>query len=464
MISIRWRLTLLLGLLVGVLLLATAGGIFLAMKNLLLEKFDETLTAKARALITASEIDGGEFEIDLTVKNFAGFGKNGEDFFEIRRADGSTFLRSPSDSKGRKGKKEPQIFPHIDPPNEDEAIIGNTTLLDQRDARYYVQNINPKGDKKDKFQDLYIIVASPTAGIKTELGLLGTVLVIASGTALLLMIPIIWFSLNRGLRPLRKLTADLDKIEPTQLDRRLDTSALPLELTPVATSLNSWLTRLEQSFKREREFTGHAAHELRTPLAELRMMAELGTMSPEEATPEQCAEMVIAIDELTALLEKLANLARSENGEQEVSLEPLSLPESVNATLARHQSSAEARAITFRPTITDAPFSTDPLLWRTILDNLINNAIDYSPRGSTITIKATPERLLVRNPAPNLEEPDLEKIAHRFWRKEHSRNSLKHSGLGLPIVLGYSSLLGGKCEFSLTPAGELQVEILWTAS
>jgi len=458
MISIRWRLTFLLGPLIGILLLITTGGIFFAMKNLLLEKFDETLTAKARALITASEIDGGDFEIDLTVKNFEGFGKNGDDFFEIRRADGSTFLRSPSFPKGH---KDHEIFGNAKRSANDQATIGETTLPDNRAARFYVQNINPKDDKLDRFQDLYLVVASPTARIQGELTLLGAVLAVASGSALLLMIPVIWFALKRGLFPLKKLTADLEQINPNQLDHRLNTSALPLELTPVATSLNTWLNRMERSFNREREFTSHASHELRTPLAELRMMAELGTMAPEEATPERCAEMILAIDELTALLEKLAKLARSENGDQVVSREALDLLQSIPEALTRFQPSADERDLRFHPSIAAGPFFTDPLLWRTILDNLLGNAIEYSPRGSTIFIEASPAKLLVSNPAPNLEQADLERLFHRFWRKEHSRKRLDHSGLGLPIVRGYATLLGGHCELSLTPAGELEVSIRW---
>ena len=92
MISIRWRLTILLCLAVGTLFVATGVGVWVAMRELLQSQFDETLTAKARALITASEIDDGDFEIDLTVQDFAGFGKDGNDYFEIRRIDGRLFL------------------------------------------------------------------------------------------------------------------------------------------------------------------------------------------------------------------------------------------------------------------------------------------------------------------------------------------------------------------------------------
>ena len=457
MISIRWRLTLLLGLLIGLLLLVTTGGIFLAMKNLLLDKFDETLTAKARALITASEIDGGDFEIDLTVKNFEGFGKDGEDFFEIRRENGDIFLRSPSFPKGH---KKHLVFQNVDRPRDEEATIGETQLLDGRPARFYVQNIHPKDDKLDRFQDLYLIAASPTGQVKSELTLLGTVLIIASGSALVLIIPVIWFALKKGLLPLRKLTTDLGQIEASQLDKRLNATALPAELTPVATSLNAWLDRLEESFNREREFTAHAAHELRTPLAELRMMAELGTISPDDATPENCAEMVVAIDETTALLEKLATLARSENGGQKVSLEKLDLHEAINASLTRFQSAADEKGINFNCKVANAPFSTDPLLWRTILDNLLSNAISYSPPNSVINIEASPGKLLVKNPAPNLEQADLENIFNRFWRKEHSRKTLEHSGLGLPIVKNYTALLGGKCTAVLTPENELEITLI----
>ena len=295
MISIRWRLTILLCLAIGALFIATGIGVFVSMKELLRDQFDETLTAKARALITASEIDGGDFEIDLTVQDFAGFGKEGNDYFEIRRINGKHFMSSPSLISDHKDTGD---FADVRKPEDDEPRIRKGKFADGRPAHFYVQRFYPKDDKKKRFQDLYLVVASPTGNINLQLTLLATVLGVAGAAALLLMVPIIRLGLGRGLRPLNKLAADVGRIHPEKLHQRLDAQKLPAELVPVAERLNEWIGRLEASFDRERRFSSHAAHELRTPLAELKSMAELGATWPEEATSERYAEMVLVANEL----------------------------------------------------------------------------------------------------------------------------------------------------------------------
>ncbi len=456
MISIRWRLTILLCLAIGALFIATGVGVFVAMKQLLRSQFDETLTAKARALITASEIDGGDFEIDLTVQDFAGFGKEGTDYFEIRRMNGEIFLRSPSllDDQGETGD-----FAQIKKPDSDEAKIKKGKLGDGRLARFYVQRFYPKDDKKDRFQDLYLIVASPTRSMQLQLALLATVLGIAGGAALLLMLPVIRLGLGRGLRPLDKLTDDIGRIRSENLHQRLDTAKLPAELLPVAESLNDWLGRLEASFDRERRFSSHAAHELRTPLAELKSMAELGAMWPEEATTERSAEMVIVANELEALLDKLSLLARADAGRQPVQRETVDLSSTVGAALARLEAKATERQVTFDTRISEGLFVTDPVLWNTIVQNLLGNAVSHAPAGSTVVIEASPQRFAVMNPAPELTAEDLDRLFERFWRKDDSHSGYGHSGLGMSIVKACAVLLGGECEARLSDDGKLKVEV-----
>jgi two-component system sensor histidine kinase MprB len=96
-----------------------------------------------------------------------------------------------------------------------------------------------------------------------------------------------------------------------------------------------------------------------------------------------------------------------------------------------------------------------------ILDNLIGNAARYSPEASLVHVFASPQQLLIRNPAPLLTSDDLNHLFDRFWRKEHSRQRNTHSGLGLSIVRSSVAALGGRCEVSLTEHGELILAIEW---
>ncbi|MFM2198432.1 MAG: hypothetical protein RLZZ505_1864 [Verrucomicrobiota bacterium] len=456
MISIRWRLTLLLCVAVGVLFLATGTGVFFAMKHLLHERFDETLTAKARALITASEVDDGDFEIDLTVQDFAGFGAGGDDFFEIRRAGGGLVLRSPSlraevDAIGR--------FDRFAARRDGGPVISDGVLGDGSPARFYVQGFRPKDDEERRFTDIHLIVASSTRGIHRELNLLATVLAVAGGAAVLLMIPVIRFGMGRGLRPLDRLSENIGRIRPEELHRRLYADRLPAELKPVAAKLNEWLARLEESFERERRFSAHATHELRTPLAEIRSMAELGAKWPEEATAGRCAEIVTVCGELENLLDRLSLLARADAGRQPVRRETLDLSKLVSTTLDRFKEKAESRGLIIRSEITGDEISTDPFLWTTVFQNLFANAVSHSPAGSVIEIAVSPESIRITNPAPDLAAEDLPHLFERFWRKDESHGGYDHSGLGLSIVRATSHLLGAKCSAHLTGQGGLCVEV-----
>jgi signal transduction histidine kinase len=454
MISIRWRLTILLCLAMGALLVATGMGVFIGMRHVLREQFDATLTAKATALITASEIDDGDFEIDLTVQDFAGFGTGGGDYFEIRRMNGDVFLRSPSlQSAGMEIGKSGKL------PRNDDPKIREAKLGDDRPARFYTQRFYPKDDKKGRYQDLYLVVASPVRGMQIQLALLATVLAVAGGLALLLMVPVIRIGLGRGLKPLDRLSAEVRGIHPEGLHQRLATEKLPVELVPVAASLNDWLARLESSFDRERRFSSHAAHELRTPLAEMKSMAELGAMWPDEATPERCAEIVTVANEMETLLEKLSLLARADAGRQPVSRAEVDPLATITGVISRMEAKAAARKITFVTRIAADPVSTDPVLWGTILQNLLGNAVSHAPEGTAVTVEFVPGLLVVSNPAPQLNQEDLERLFERFWRKDEAHSGYGHSGLGMSIVKTCAGLLGGSCRATLSDEGNLRVEV-----
>jgi signal transduction histidine kinase len=227
----------------------------------------------------------------------------------------------------------------------------------------------------------------------------------------------------------------------------------------VGKSLNGWLQRLESSFERERRFSSHAAHELRTPLAELRAMAELGAMFPDEATPERFQEVVAVSDELSSLLERLSLLSRTEAGRQPVSHEPVDLRAAVDLALERVARQAEERGIRFTTAVDGAPFISDPVLWAAILQNLIGNAAAHSPVGSSVDITAAPGNVTVSNPAPDLTQADVDLLFERFWRKDAAHSGTEHSGLGLSIVQAIAKALGGKCSAELSAGGVLTIHV-----
>lgn len=457
--SIRHHLYVMLGISICVLLVTGGLGIFFVTRGILRDQFDDTLVAKATALITATEIDDGEFEIDLTVQDFAGFGAGGQDYFEIRRGDGSILAASPSLVLPAR-----PLLPVLDGEPEASARIDSGKLLDGRPARFYLQTFIPKDDDAKRFQDLHLIAASPERDLQWSLWVLGSVIAGVGTLVVLSIFPLLGKVLRRGLRPLEDFGRQVREIPASRLDQHLDLTGKPAELLPLGETLNDWLGRLAASFERERRFNSNAAHELRTPLAELKMMAEMGATWPDQATPERFGEMGKVIDELEALIGKLSLLARADAGSQPVERVPVDLAASVAAAVGRFEGAAAARGLTIQTDVSEGSIPTDAVLWPAILNNLLGNAVSHAPPETTIRIQASPDRLEVANVAPeDLSEADLERLHERFWRKNPSHDGDGHSGLGLSIVKACVGLLGGSSRLTLDKSRVFRAEILWSA-
>ena len=145
--------------------------------------------------------------------------------------------------------------------------------------------------------------------------------VIAAGGAVLL----VGTALNRGLKPLRDLERQTDAIDATTLDARFDPTDAPVELRPVYERLNDLIHRLETGFDRERRFSSDLAHEMRTPVAELKMLSEVALKWPDQAGAGTHAETLDIARQLESMIESLLALARWESGEVSLQKETVDL-------------------------------------------------------------------------------------------------------------------------------------------
>lgn len=447
--SIRSRLTIQLSAAIALLFLATGIGVSFAMKQRLYSRLDDELASKAAALNAAAEVDDDELEIDSSIQDFAGFRKDG-DYFEIRRIGTGKIVDRSTDGV--------KIGP-LDLADDRGPSFQNSTL-DGDAARILIERLVPDDDDEKRFDDLILIVASPSAAINAQLALLTTILCVAGVLSIVATIFIVKAALARGLKPVGTLSGEIHGIRPDNLEQRVSTNHLPSELLPIATTLNAWLDRLKASFDRERRFSSHAAHELRTPLAELRAIAEAGARFPEEATSSRMAEMVVVADELTALLDKLSLLSRADAGRQPVSHEPVRLSEIIATAIDRNTDKADSRKLRTEISGDAIVFESDPQLWTSIVQNLVGNAFTYAPEGSTIRIESAANRLMVENPAPDLSETDLPLLFDRFWRKDASRTGYGHSGLGLSIVQAAAKAMNGSCRATLSGDRILRIEVI----
>ena len=223
------------------------------------------------------------------------------------------------------------------------------------------------------------------------------------------------------------------------------------ELGRLARSFNSTLDSLERSVEAQRQLVADASHELRTPIASLR--ANIQTLEHDERLPPRereslRADIVAELDELTALVADIVELARGTKPAEPA--DEVRLDEIVRdvAARARARSNGVAIEVAAEPTVVRG----EPARIQRAVSNLVDNAVKWSPGGSTIEIDVADGGLSVRDHGPGFAETDLPHVFERFYRADAAR-SMPGSGLGLAIVCQAAEAHGGEARASNAPGG-----------
>jgi two-component system sensor histidine kinase QseC len=289
---------------------------------------------------------------------------------------------------------------------------------------------------------------------------------IAIGSLLVLLCATFWLIprvLRKGLEPLERLGDRAAAIDSDSLDTRFSVSELPEELQPIAGRLNDLLLRIEQSFERERRFSADLAHELRTPLAELRSLVECSQKWPDTKAPGDDGEILAITSQIEAIVSHLLALARSDRGQIPVRSESVSLGKVVGERWSRLAERAASRGLRTELKLEDASGDFDPALLRSILDNVLENAVDYSSVPGEVRISVRKESaravLTVENSCLPLSREDVPRLFERFWRGEASRTGGQHVGLGLPLARAFAEAMGWRLTAAIDTPGVLLVTL-----
>jgi two-component system OmpR family sensor kinase len=270
---------------------------------------------------------------------------------------------------------------------------------------------------------------------------------IATQTALRTLVPflalipffgvLIWVGVGRGLEPLESMSKAVSKRRPDAL-APLSERALPDELQPLAASLNGLLDRLSSAIASQRRFTADAAHELRTPLAALKLQLDLARRASEPH------EVAAAFDDLEAgvarashVVEQLMTLARVEpEAMAQTRTECDIVVLAKDAIVARAALAADKSIDLGLARETPAVVTGDPASLGILLSNLIDNALRYTPRGGRIDVSVDRDdggvTLSVADTGPGIPAEARERVFDRFYRGDD--NVEPGSGLGLSIV------------------------------
>jgi two-component system OmpR family sensor kinase len=274
---------------------------------------------------------------------------------------------------------------------------------------------------------------------------------IAAQTALRTLLPLaglipflgvlIWYAVGRGLKPLETMSRAVAKRRPDAM-APLAESGLPRELKPLAGSLNALLARLDEALSAQRRFTADAAHELRTPLAALKLQVELAERTEAPATQAAAfAELKAGVDRATRLVEQLLTMARLEPEAPARSFAPVDLPAlAKDAIVARAPLAMEKRIDLGLTRAADVAIRGDPASLATLLANLLDNALRYTPKGGRIDVAVDDADghavLSVADTGPGIPELERERVFERFHRGAPDDDPAvpTGSGLGLSIV------------------------------
>lgn len=471
-------------LLVAVLVLVGIGlsGVYWAARESAIDQFDQSLRSKALAISTLTQRTPEGVELGFSDRFLRGFDDDRKrDFFELRDSDGTVLEQSDSLRRrhslmGPIGRIEVRIpftrkiltlregeTPKPGKVNDPE--FWNLRLPNGDPGRAIAFRFVPRrsgSNVPDADDEVHLVVASEREELDEHLWELlgisaGAGLLLAVGT--LLVVPPF---LRRGLRPLDELGNQVNRIDADSLSLRVSSDSLPTELQPIARRIDDLIGRLEQSFERERRFSADLAHELRTPIAELRTLAECALRWPDTRDPMMDRDVLAAATQLETLVSHILALARGEQHRiaarlEEVNLEPLM------ASAWRHfEPRAGARELKVHQVYSSVLAHADPALLRSVLNNLFANAVDHASAGGSVELSVAGEAghavIRVANTTTELEEGDLPRLFERFWRKEAARTGGEHLGLGLCIAQSFARAMGWSLTAQLLPGTPRRIE------
>lgn len=461
--SIRRRLMLVLSIGFAALIVATALYVEGLLRVRLTEDFDVALLAEGRALVALTgEDEEGVVEFEYAPEWMPQFErKERPDYFQIWLDDGTPLPtgRSGSLPSGQDLPRTASLS--AEPESRDVALPDGRTGRAVQFA-FVPKADNPAKERAPGGRAFVLVVARGRERLdrllaSTQLAFLGT-----GAVAVLLAGVLIWRALVSGLRPIHAIAAQVRGLHADNLGARVTAPEAPSELAPIVQQLNALLTRLEASFERERRFAGHVAHELRTPIAELRSLAEVGGKWPEDlaSTKRYFADVHEIAGRMERVVVDLLLLARCHAGVEKAQCRAVRLKQVVESQPGAGRVEIDVPD--------DLVVDSDPTKLSLIVSNLLDNALSYAVPGGPVRCVAAARdsrfTLDVVNPAEPLTEEDLKNLAEPFWRKDRARSPEGHSGLGLSLVTALALLLGLEVAFSQDGKGLFRARVsgrLW---
>ncbi|VTN11776.1 Sensor protein qseC [Raoultella terrigena] len=280
--------------------------------------------------------------------------------------------------------------------------------------------------------------------------------------ALPLMFLLLIVLLSRELAPLKRLARTLRLRAPDSAES-LNVDSIPSEVRPLVDALNQLFARTHDTMIRERRFTSDAAHELRSPLAALKVQTEVAQLSMDDPQGREkaLAQLHVGIDRATRLVDQLLTLSRLDSLAALEDVDSVAINELLQSAVMEMYHPAQQAGIELRlhPHAAQVTHVGQPLLLGLLVRNLLDNAVRYSPRGSRVDITLDARGFRVCDNGPGISAEALARLGERFYRPPGQ--DAPGSGLGLSIVRRIAALHGMTVTFGNAPDGGFEARVGW---
>jgi signal transduction histidine kinase len=305
-------------------------------------------------------------------------------------------------------------------------------------------------------QTLTIFYAAPTIRLRMQVRRAGAFIALSGLLLLAVTVLLALRGIRRGLRPLQDLAHEAAQVSAQNWQLRLPEEVSQIEeLRPVTQSMKQMLERLQRSFEQQRQFLGNAAHELKTPVAV--MKSTLQSLVQRERTADEyqtgIRQSLEDLERLEQLLQWMLRLARAEqwaHGALRRDLDVIDINATCEEAIERIRSLAQSRNTAIHlSTNGPVPFRADPEDLQLVWANLLENALRYSPEGSSVEVAVTrnnggPFHIVFQDHGPGIPLHDLPHVFERFYRGDRSRTRATGGfGLGLAIAKALVEAYGG---------------------
>ncbi len=302
--------------------------------------------------------------------------------------------------------------------------------------------------------NLDIAVAASTDEIENQLSFLSLLLTLTAVGTILISGGVIWFVTGRSMLPLETVAREIEAMDETGLKDRLADNGVPKEIEPVVFQFNELLGRLDEAFERERMLTADIAHELRTPVAEIRTIVEVTLKRIRD--PQEYRNALLEVGDtiiaLQGIIEKLLVLARLEAGQVKPELDAILLKPAIADQWKQVQVLAEQRGIELDDRcLPEAVVYSDARLLELVLSNVLSNAAEYALNDTSVVVElwhgGAKCVMTVVNSGCLLEKEKIQQVFERFWRADPARHKSRFNcGLGLTLVRRAMLAMGGEVE------------------